>query len=180
MHYKLPPVLWRSSNLVQQIGGLNPQQVEWKTPPTLAPLPASLLYSATAFSVCRTLTSTPFCFTKSRVEEGTWERRRQHKQTYCTSPQKVFQTHFSSSLTEKMCSYFNQCSYLHRKCNGLHFTHNSGTSSTQPDVHYVHKYSDCVLGCERCQNSSFYTLTLSLCSTSIFILKVINSNYHTS
>lgn len=49
------------------------QQVEWKTPPTLAPCTAILLYSATAFSVWKTRTSTPFCFTKSSVEEGTWE-----------------------------------------------------------------------------------------------------------
>lgn len=59
----LPPVLW--------VSGID-QQVEWKTPPTLAPLPASLLYSATAFSVCSTVTSTPVCFTNSSVAEGTW------------------------------------------------------------------------------------------------------------
>lgn len=52
--------------------------MEWKSPPTLAPWTASLLYSATAFSVCRTLTSTPFCATKSTVEEGTWQKRREH------------------------------------------------------------------------------------------------------
>lgn len=65
----LPPVLW-----VSRID----QQVEWKTPPTLAPLPASLLYSATAFSVCSTVTSTPVCFTNSSVVEGTWWNKGGH------------------------------------------------------------------------------------------------------
>lgn len=47
------------------------QQVEWKMPPTLAPWPTRLLYSAMAFSVCRTISSTPLCLTKSTVEDGT-------------------------------------------------------------------------------------------------------------
>lgn len=68
-----------------------PQQVEWKTPPTRAPCPTSLLYSATAFCVCCTMTSTPCCLTKSRVAEGTWRRRRelcftedQHRAALCS------------------------------------------------------------------------------------------------
>lgn len=62
---------------VLRVGG-TAQQVEWKTPPTLAPLPASLLYSATAFSVCSTVTSTPVCLTNSRVAEGTWWNKQEH------------------------------------------------------------------------------------------------------
>lgn len=66
--------LWTFFNL--GVISQGPQQVEWKTPPTRAPWPTSLLYSATAFCVCCTVTPTPCCLTKSRVVEGTWRRHR--------------------------------------------------------------------------------------------------------
>lgn len=75
------PFWWGSSQtrcqLVLPPPPVEVQQVEWKTPPTLAPFPASWLYSATAFSVCSTVTSTPLCFTNSSVAAGTWWKQQE-------------------------------------------------------------------------------------------------------
>lgn len=69
-----PPVLLQS---------VTQGHVEWKTPPTLAPPLARLLYSATAASVCKTRTWTPVAVTRSTVEAGTWGGGRGSSQLTC-------------------------------------------------------------------------------------------------
>lgn len=98
--------------------------MEWKTPPTRAPCPTSLLYSATARCVCCTVTWTPRCLTKSRVAEGTWRGHRSissagdRLQHYCRELS-CSKTVFTLTATDRCINECTIAVHIHENNQGL-------------------------------------------------------------